>query len=188
MPKIKLKCQKGLTLIELMVAMAISLIVVLTVAILLVDSLKGLNRQYGKLHGSADSSSASLDDAYEARLIFDRIVRKGVGGTGQITDKDGTPIPVEGSPSFKISYYPDLSIPSASCSAIFDWDGTNTLTITYGPTGGQTTMQVQNVADCVFNQLGTPSVSGRVVQMILALRYKGAPTFIVASTAYLNCN
>jgi prepilin-type N-terminal cleavage/methylation domain-containing protein len=62
--------RKGVTLIELMVAIAMVSIVVLSVGIVLVDTQRGWNKMYERVHG------AVATDSIVAKKVFDNVVRK----------------------------------------------------------------------------------------------------------------
>lgn len=60
----------GLTLAELMVAMATMLIVILALGTVIVDGIRGWQRTYGRVHADVKT------DGYVARNAFDRVVRQ----------------------------------------------------------------------------------------------------------------
>ncbi|MHC4212217.1 MAG: PulJ/GspJ family protein [Planctomycetota bacterium] len=62
--------QHGVTLIELMITIAMVTIVILSVGIVLVDTQRGWNKMYNRVHGAVST------DSYVAKKVFDRVVRK----------------------------------------------------------------------------------------------------------------
>lgn len=64
------KNKQGVTLIELMVTILISLIVLMAIGLVLVDNQRGYNRMYGRVLGDV------VTDAYVARKAFDATCRK----------------------------------------------------------------------------------------------------------------
>ncbi len=62
--------RKGVTLIELMITIAMVSIVVLSVGIVLVDTQRGWNNMYDRVHGAVST------DSYVAKKFFDKVVRK----------------------------------------------------------------------------------------------------------------
>jgi prepilin-type N-terminal cleavage/methylation domain-containing protein len=62
--------RKGVTLIELMITIAMVSIVVLSVGIVLVDTQRGWNKMYDRVHGAVST------DSYVAKKVFDKVVRK----------------------------------------------------------------------------------------------------------------
>ena len=66
--------KSGFTLIEMMVTMLIAGIVMLGLANVIADAHRGYGKMYTRIHGNI------VNDAYIARLRFDKICRKAVGG------------------------------------------------------------------------------------------------------------
>jgi len=66
----KLKDKAGFTLTELMVTIAMAVIIILGIGVVLVDSQKGWNKMYNRVH------RGMVTDGYVARKAFDAAVRK----------------------------------------------------------------------------------------------------------------
>jgi len=80
--KVSKNC-KGLTLVELIAAAAILSIIMLTLGVVLVDSNKGFQHMYSKVHAGV------ITDGIVAQKIFDSIARKSISSSTQV-DEDGT--------------------------------------------------------------------------------------------------
>jgi prepilin-type N-terminal cleavage/methylation domain-containing protein len=102
-----MKKQKGLTLVEMMVAILIASIVVLGMGAVLADAHKGYNKMYDRIN------SPVVQDAYAAKAIFDRIVRKA----------SATIDPVMGTMSVKVYYYSAAGVGDPDRYAEFYVDG-----------------------------------------------------------------
>ena len=148
----------GLTLIELMVAMAIASIVVLGMGAVLADAQRGYNKMYDRIN------SEVVQDGYVAKAVFDKIVRKS-------SMKSYILRPLV--PSVTLYYYSDANQVSLDRYATFEADiDSNDLTLTEGvydeSTGTigevlSTRDLAGTVADCWF------SVPNVCVQMHLEL-------------------
>jgi prepilin-type N-terminal cleavage/methylation domain-containing protein len=68
------KNRRGVSMMELVVAILISSIVLLGAAVIIVDAHRGWNSLYQRIHGDV------LNDAYYARMRFDSMCRKADGG------------------------------------------------------------------------------------------------------------
>ena len=66
--------RRGVTLMELVVAILITSIVMLGAAVIIVDAHRGWNSLYQRIHGDV------LNDAYYSRMRFDAMCRKADGG------------------------------------------------------------------------------------------------------------
>lgn len=64
------KWKAGFSLIELIAAVSAALVLILGIGIMLAHSQQGFNRMYKRVHSSV------VEDAYSARRMFDRVVRK----------------------------------------------------------------------------------------------------------------
>jgi prepilin-type N-terminal cleavage/methylation domain-containing protein len=64
------KNNKGFTLIELMVTVALVTIVILGIGIAIVDNQRGWNKMYNRVYGEVAT------DSYVAKTVFDKLVRK----------------------------------------------------------------------------------------------------------------
>lgn len=92
----------GFTLVELMVTIAISAMLVLTVGVVMLDTQRGWLDTYAKVHGGA------ADDAAMAKVAFDRIVRKSSRSMYLLPTTD----------DLTVYYYSDWqNSPSVDCSA-----------------------------------------------------------------------
>ena len=70
MVKKNLTSQRGFTIIELVVAMSIAIIPILTIGIILSDSQRGWNSMYERVYSDV------VTDSYVARKTFDAVTRK----------------------------------------------------------------------------------------------------------------
>ena len=68
--RLKTKKTKGFTLVELMITALAAVIVIAGAGIILIDSQRGWNKMYNRVHGDVTT------DAYVARRAFDTAVRK----------------------------------------------------------------------------------------------------------------
>jgi hypothetical protein len=174
MPKIKVKSHKGVTLMELMMAIGIAAIVMFGVAIMLADNLSAWRTMYSRLH------SNTAEQCFEVRRIFDRVIRSACVGkpvyvSNNAVTVDYLEIPSSGSPYL--------------CRANFNYSG-NTLTINcIRISNGQVleNMTIPNITQCNF------TTSGRSIQMLLtANNTSGNPeesfseTINIAATAFLS--
>jgi len=64
------KWKAGFSLVELIAAVSAALVLILGIGIMLAHSQQGFNRMYKRVHSSV------VEDAYSARRMFDRVVRK----------------------------------------------------------------------------------------------------------------
>ncbi len=71
---------RGFTLIELIIAMAIMLLVVLAIGIALVDGQRGWSIQYDRIYSDV------VTDGYVARKKFDTVMRRASGETLSLGD------------------------------------------------------------------------------------------------------
>jgi len=129
---------KGLTLIELMVAIAIGGIVMFGVAIILADSQRGWNAMYNRTYSDV------VTDGHIARRTFDRVIRK--ASADNIT-LDDAGLWVE------VRYYQDANSIAVDRYAHF-YEADGQLNIEYGRLNPRETLDVQtvceNVQGCVF--------------------------------------
>ncbi len=66
----RIRCYFGFTITELILAIAISSILILTMGVVMVDTQRGWMDSYAKVHGGA------VTDAAVAKTAFDKVVRK----------------------------------------------------------------------------------------------------------------
>ena len=66
----RIRCHFGFTITELILAIAISSILILTMGVVMVDTQRGWMDSYAKVHGGA------VTDAAVAKTAFDKVVRK----------------------------------------------------------------------------------------------------------------
>lgn len=163
----KIQLRKGLTLIELIMTIMISLIIILTVAISLVDSQKAWGRMYG------DIFSNVAVESMVAGKKFDAVVRKASSENISI-DPAGSWV--------EVYYFNDESSANPDRYArfylqdgelVYDWgirDPKQTL--------GLETL-CHDVADCKFR------TQGRSVQMFITLDSDDRAV-TVASSAFMN--
>ena len=159
---------KGLTLIELMVAIAISSIVVLGLGIALYESQHGWNQTYDRVY------SEVVTGTHIAQRTFDVIVRKSsqrflIGDTGDWIE---------------VYYYTDVNSLQVDRYARFEKSGGN-LCVEYGGRNPREILDTQvlcgSVVSCEFQGIG------RSVQMILALD-NGRERQMVTTSAVLHNN
>ena len=163
--------QGGFTVIELMITAVISIIVIFSVGILLVDGQRGWNKMYNRAYGDVTT------DSYIARGVFDRVVRK-AHKDRFLLDDNGDWI--------KVYYYADNASTDIDRYARLFKDGSE-LKIEYGEVYGEDnselTLDVEticnNVSNCIFTK------SGRSVQMILTLD-DDTHTITTTSSAFMH--
>ena len=146
----------GFTLVELMVAMLISIIVLLGVGAVLADAAKGWNQMYNRVNGGI------ITDAYVSSNTFDSVVRK-CTYTRSSLDPLGQYV--------YVYYYPDLTSTEASQYARFYREGT-TLKVDYGTAGSVTPTSTNILANNVTNvnfSISYGSAIAKAVKMILVL-------------------
>jgi len=158
---------KGFTLIELVIATAITVIVILGVAITLADSQRSWNAMYNRIYSDV------VTDGHIARRTFDRVIRK-ASRRSFLLDTAGNWV--------EVYYYTDAnSIVVDRYARFYEADGQ--LNIEYGKRNPRETLNVQtvceNVSDCVFMAQGTS------VQMILRLD-NGSEAATVVSSAVVH--
>ena len=66
----RINCHLGFTITEMVLAIAVSSILVLTIGVVMVDSQRGWMDSYAKVHGGAAA------DAMMAKTAFDKVIRK----------------------------------------------------------------------------------------------------------------
>jgi prepilin-type N-terminal cleavage/methylation domain-containing protein len=159
--------RRGLTLIEMSVAMLASAVMFLAVMNVLAANQKNFNQTYMRVYGEV------VQDAYTVRRVFEGIVRKASSG---YTDPVETP--VGGSTYVEVRYAGTLG-GAVDKFARFAYDaGTQTLTLTQADIGQAGTAQViaRNVTSCSFAR------SGPCIHMALVLD-DGTTNQTVAVTA-----
>jgi hypothetical protein len=143
--------RSGVTLIELMVAAAMSVIVMFGVAVMFYNGQKGWNNMYGRIYSDVVTNS------YTAKKMFDTVVRK-ASIDGYVID--------EAAPSLEVHYYNDPNSPVVDRYGIF-YREENNLYFDYGILNPReklgTVTMCGNVSDCAFQQMG------RSMQMVLTL-------------------
>jgi hypothetical protein len=161
------KKRKGLTLVELAMTIVISLIIVLTVAIALVDS----NKAWGRMYGDVFSDTAV--ESLCANKTFDSFVRKASSENISI-DPAGNWV--------EVYFYSSDSSPNPDRYARFYLQNEE-LVLDWGVRTPKETIGLQtlchNVSNCKF------SSEGRSVQMFLTLDDDNR-SVTVASSAILN--
>jgi hypothetical protein len=165
--KKRLTGSRGSTLIELLIAIAIMIFVVLAVGMALVDGQRGWNFMYERIYSDA------VTDGYVARRKFDAVLRKASRDTFLI-DPAGSWV--------EVYYY------ASDASTVVDryarfYTSSGTLNVEYGQLNPQSTLITEtvceNVSGCTFEQLG------RSIQMILTLD-NGTQTNTVITCATAN--
>jgi prepilin-type N-terminal cleavage/methylation domain-containing protein len=147
----------GLTLVELMITVLIASIAIVGISGVIAGSHRDYRLMFERIHGDI------VNDAYSARLRFDKICRKARAGTALID----TSIP-----SLEVLYY---SSPNVNGSAYLDPDryarfylsGTNLMleTAPIGGTDDAPELVARNVVELEFS---APD-GGRSVQMVMTL-------------------
>ena len=159
----------GFTLTELVIAAIISVIIISSVGILMVDSQKGWNKMYDRAYGDVVTSS------YVVRAKFDSITRMADWEKYDIAD-DGSWL--------EVYYYEDANSTVVDRYAKFSYDGSSELDIEYGQLDPKETLSTSNicghVTSCVFK------TQGRSVQMILTLDDGSQSATIVSSAVMHN--
>lgn len=153
--KLKLSKTNGFTLIELMVTALMAVIVIAGAGVVLVDSQRGWNKMYNRVHGDVAT------DAYVARRAFDSVVRKSTISRS-LVDIDGQFV--------EVYYYNDFTSAKPDKFANFYRNG-SLLLVDYGlydwdsrsATTESTVMLARNVEDVNF------SVQGLSVRMLLTV-------------------
>jgi Tfp pilus assembly protein PilW len=143
---------RGMTLMELTIAMATSSVLFLAIMNMLAASQKQFNQTYDRVTGNV------VNDSYVARRVFDRIIRK--------ASADYT-LPSEGpSTSIEVRFYSTTGLSAPDQFAKFEWDsGTQTLLLSQGDIGTTPAGLViaRNVTSCTFDR------SGKCIHMALIL-------------------
>ena len=170
MRKRNLITRDGFTLIELTVATAMTVIVILGIAIVLVNSQRAYQVTYDKVYADV------MTDAFVARRLFDSIVRK--------SSTSGVSVGAGGE-SVEVHYYNNDSSTYLDRYARFYTSGLD-LRVEYGTisdTGIQETLTVDtictNVSSCVFRN------QGNSVRMMLEFDDE-EKTNVVVTSAYLH--
>jgi len=163
------KIRKGFTLTELMVAISISIIAILAVAVTLSDG----HRAWGHMYGNINSEVAV--QSLTACKKFDAVVRAASSNNCTI-DPAGNWV--------EVSYYSSSSAATPDRYARFAWQGSQ-LSYEYGSFDPKTTIDIQtlcvNVTACKFVKLGSS------VQMVLTLN-DNTRSVTVASSNVMNNN
>jgi prepilin-type N-terminal cleavage/methylation domain-containing protein len=167
----KIKHKKGFTLVELMVSISISLIVVLGIGVMMIDTHRGWRLMYNRVHGDVPA------DVQAAMAAFDSIVRKSSASKGNI----GT-----ASSSATLYYYQnssDYSVEEPDAYAKFYFDGTK-LKVDYGLIDSSgNLLSADNTAVLARNvdvQSSGFAGTGRSVQMVLKLDDSNDSTTVVS--------
>ncbi len=167
MARKKTNIRNGFTLTEMAAAIAVSSIVILGVAVVLVDAQRGWNDMYNRVYSDV------VIDSHVARRVFDRIVRRASGQTIQV-DETGN--------SVEVRYYQnEESISPDRYARLFFENGE--FKVVHGLLNPKREASVDtvcaNVSDCVFSQ------AGRSAQMVLTLN-DGSQTIIATTSAVMH--
>lgn len=167
MARERIATQHGFTLIELIIAMAASLIVMLGVALVLANSQKSWHRLYNR------AFSDIVGDSYVAGKKFKATIRK-ASQDGFLVDDNGNRI--------EVYYYSDENTADVDRYARFyELDGD--LNLEFGKLDPRATLEVRticgNVSECFF------ATAGRSAQMVLTLD-NGSRTITTVSCAFLH--
>ena len=165
----KSKIRTGITLLEMMIAIIISTIVILAVAVSLVDSQKAWNTMYNNINSNVMVQSLT------ACKTFDAVVRPASSNNYSI-DPAGNWVEVD--------YYSSSSVTTVDRYARFSYQNSQ-LTYEYGSLGPKATIGTQtlcsNVTACKFVQVGSS------IQMFLTLN-DNTRAVTVASSDVMNNN
>jgi len=157
----------GFTLTELAIAVVTSVVVMVGIAVVLVDGMKGWNRMYNRAYGDV------VTDSYVARRLFDTEVRK--------ASRERFAVAEDGS-SLEIYYYFSAASTEPDRYAHF-YTSDADLNVEYGILEPRETLRVQtvcgNVANCAF--MG----QGRSAQMVLTLD-DGSQTVTTVTSAVMH--
>ncbi len=164
----RLATPRGFTIVELIIAAAIIVIVVLAIGIALVDGQRGWSILYDSIYSDV------ITDGYVARKKFDVVIRR-ASGERFLLDNAGSWV--------EVYYYASGSSPIVDRYARFYVAGGN-LYVEYGQLSPKTTLSVEtvcgNVSSCVFKQ------AGKSLQMILKLDDGDQDNTIVCSAVLHN--
>ncbi len=164
MIKKRLAASRGFTLVELIIAMAIMLIVMLAIGIALVDGQRGWSIQYDRIYSDV------VTDGYVARRKFDAVMRT-ASRDKFLLDDAGSWV--------EVYYYADDTSTVVDRYARF-YVANGNLNVEYGQLDPKETLTIEtvcgNVSGCTFEQLV------RSIQMILKLD-NGTQTNTVISSA-----
>ena len=167
MIKKRLTASPGFTIIELLIATAIMVIVVLAIGIALVDGQRGWNYMYDRVYSDV------ITDGYVARRKFDAVTRT-ASRDRFLLDDAGSWV--------EVYYYADDTSTVVDRYARF-YTANGDLNVEYGQLDPKATLSTEtvcgNVSVCTFEQLG------RSIQMILKLD-NGTQTNTVISSAVAN--
>ncbi len=147
----RLTSSRGFTLIELMIAIAIMVIVVLAIGVALVDGQRGWNYMYDRIYSDV------VTDGYVARRKFDAVMRKASRDKFLLDPAGGW---------VEVYYYANDASTVVDRYARFYASG-GKLNVEYGQLDPKATDTIEtvcgNVSSCTFKQFG------RSIQMILKL-------------------
>ena len=146
------RVRRGVTIVEVVTAAAVSTIVLVGVGIAVVDAQRGWNRMYDRTYADV------VTDGYVARKTFDSVVRKASREMYLIDDATGQWV--------EVYYYSTASAEKADRYARFTVSGGD-LNVEYGEVDPRVTSSVHTVCSNVSSI--EFSGSGRSIQMILTL-------------------
>lgn len=165
--KKRLTASRGFTLIELIIATAIMIFVVLAIGMALVDGQRGWNYMYNRVY------SDIVTDGFVARRKLDAVLRK-ASREKFLIDPAGSWV--------EVYYYASEASTVLDRYARFSTSG-NKLNVEYGLLNPKSTLSTEtvceNVSSCTFNQLG------RSIQMVLELD-NGKQTNTIITSAVTN--
>lgn len=155
-------------MIELVIAITISLIVIAAVTVLFVDSQRGWRYMYNRLNSDV------VTDSYVARKKFDAVVRRACSDKFSLDDLGRW---------IEVYYYEDDFSTTPNLYARF-YESDGDLNIEYGTLDPKQTTGVQtvcsNVAGCIFKKVG------KSAQMIITLDNGSQEITTVASAVMHN--
>lgn len=165
------KLKRAFTLTELMAAILVSSIVILSTGIVLVNNQKGWSSTYDRVYSDA------VTDGYAAKGAFDSIIRKASVAAGENLGSSGE--------QAEVYYYNNVSSPTVDRYAKF-YVASGALKVEHGTWSGgvgvasNTTTVARDVNSVNF------SASGDSVQMILKLNNENGPMTVMCSAVRQN--
>ncbi|HUT28311.1 MAG TPA: hypothetical protein VMX13_00860 [Sedimentisphaerales bacterium] len=163
----KLTFRRGFTLMELAIAAVSSVIVMVGIAVVLVDGMKGWNRMYSRVYAEV------VTDSHVARRMFDTEIRK--------ASRERYSVATDGS-SLEVYYYFSAASTEPDRYARF-YTSSGDLNVEYGIVEPRETLRVQtvcgNVTSCTFMGQGCSA------QMVLTLS-DGSQTVTTVASAVMH--
>jgi len=169
---LKIKKAKGFTLVELILTALVAVIVMAGAGLVLVDSQRGWNKMYNRVHGDVTT------EAYVARRAFDKVVRKS-SVSRSLVDADGQFV--------EVYYFEDFNSTKPDRFANFYREG-SLLMVDYGKYDWDTkTTTTESTVTLSHNVKAVNFfVQGLSVQMLLTLDDERESVTMVSSAVRHN--